>query len=87
MGHIYKEIVGNCSGLDILKCCAKCCDLEEKTFEEDENDCHFSYDKESDIFHAVLTHPNTGCKRDIFGIAQEFNNMIIGLEIVDYRSE
>lgn len=83
VGHIYKKIGGNCRGLDILKCC----DFESEEFEKDENDCQLSYDEEYDAFNAVLTNSGTGEKSEICESAEEFNNMIVGIEIIDYAEE
>ncbi|MBD5463972.1 MAG: DUF5406 domain-containing protein [Lachnospiraceae bacterium] len=80
VGHITQKISSDCKGLELL----------DFNFEyEDgssENDCNLKYDEDWEYFSATLTDPK-GNTLDVDGYAEDFNNMIVKMEIVDFRKE
>ncbi len=78
VGHVIQKIGGNCKGRNVLGFDFECED------EFPDNDCQLEYHEEDDIFTCVLTNENGGtleCKGD----AREMNDMIVGIEIVDFK--
>lgn len=78
VGHIYKEIGGNCKGRDILGFDFDCED------DDMENDCQLSFDEEFECFYAVLSREN-GDTLEVYGDSYDFNNMIVAIEILEYK--
>lgn len=79
-GHIIKKIWGNCKGRNILDFDFEC----EDDFPD--NDCQMKYYKDDDYFTCVLKDEN-GDTMSCDGDAEEMNNMIVGVEIIDFRKE
>lgn len=80
VGHITQRFSGDCKGLEILDFNFECEDGSSK------NDCNLKYDEDSEYFYATLKNPE-GDTLDVEGYAEEFNNMIVKMEIVDFRKE
>ncbi len=80
VGHITQRISGTCKGKDMLDFDFDC--------EDDhlENDCNLKYHEEEDYFSATLKDPD-GNMLDIDGRSDDFNKMIVKMEIVDFRKE
>ncbi len=78
VGHITQRIYGTCKGNTMLDFDFDC--------EDDylENDCNLKYHEEKEYFSATLKDPD-GNTLDIAGRSYDFNNMIVKMEIVDYR--
>lgn len=79
-GHIIKKIGGNCKGRNILDFDFEC----EDDFPD--NDCQMKYYEDDDCFTCVLKDENGNTMR-CDGDAEEMNNMIVGVEIIDFRKE
>lgn len=80
VGHIFQKISGNCRGRDIL-------DFDFWSDSDDlENDCQLSFDDESDYFFAILENENGGTL-EVDGDAEDFNNMIVAVEIIDFSDQ
>lgn len=75
-GCIYDTILGPCKGRDILDF-----DFENWTNVE-ENDCNCK--ENNGLFSATLTN-ESGNNIEVFGDAQDFNNMIVKIEIVNFN--
>lgn len=80
-GHIIEDIHGNCKGLDIIHFF----DFEEEA-EDCRNDCNLFYDSECEEYSAVLTDED-GNKVEFRSDAEDFNNMIVKIEILDFRKD
>lgn len=78
VGHITQQIHGNCKGRDILDFDFECEDGEN------ENDCSLQFDEEYEYFKAVLKDEN-GNTLEVEGEAEDFNKMIVAVEIVDFK--
>lgn len=81
IGHLIFKNGGNCRGKDVLDF-----DLECLILEKTENDCNFQYHEEGDYFSAILKDGN-GNTLEVEGEAEEFNQMIVKVEILDYVEE
>lgn len=81
IGHLKFKHGGNCKGRDVLDF-----DFECETGEGIENDCNFQYHEEDDYFSAILKDEN-GNTLEVEGEAEEFNQMIVKVEILDYVEE
>ncbi len=83
LGHITQQIHGNCKGRDIL-------DFDFFDFDcEDvdcENDCSLRFDEEYECFHATLRDEG-GNTLEVEGNGQEFNQMIVAVEIIDFKED
>lgn len=79
VGHLTFEVGGNCKGRDIL-------DFDFLNEEEAESDCNFQYHEEDDYFSAILKDEN-GNTLEVDGEAEEFNQMLVKVEIIDYVEE
>lgn len=78
VGHIIYKINGNCKGISVLDFDFECED------EFPENDCQLKYHEEYDYFSCVLKNKDGGtleCEGDV----NEMNDMIVGMEIIDFR--
>ncbi len=79
-GHIVQKISGNCKGGNILYF----------NFEDGDdfpdNDCQMKYNEDYDYFTCVLKNESGDTLR-CDGDAEEMNNMIVGVEIIDFRKE
>lgn len=79
-GHIIRRVGGICKGRDIL-------DFDfgyEDVFPN--NDCQLEYHEDLDFFSCVLKDENGNtlkCEAD----AEEMNDMIVGIEIIDFCKE
>ena len=80
IGHITQRISGDCKGLEFLNFNFEC------EYGSLENDCNLKYDEDHKYFSATLKDPE-GNTLDVEGYAEEFNNMIVKMEIVDFRRE
>lgn len=81
IGHLIFKNGGNCKGRDVLDF-----DLECLIGRKIENDCNFQYHEEEDYFSATLKD-ESGNVLEVEGEAEEFNNMIVKIEITDYVEE
>lgn len=79
-GHITKKIGGNCKGKDIIDFDFEC---EDGSLE---NDCNLKYDEKYGLFSATLKD-SVGNTMDFEEDAEVFNDMIVGIEIVDFQRE
>lgn len=79
-GHIIRRVGGNCKGRDILDFDFECED------ELPDNDCQMKYHEDYDYFTCVLKDEN-GKTLKCEGDSQEMNNMIVGIEIIDFSEE
>lgn len=80
VGHLIFKNTGNCRGKDVL-------DFDfEYCVEQAESDCDFQYHEEDDYFSAILKDEN-GNTLKVEGEAEEFNQMIVKVEILDYVEE
>lgn len=78
-GTIVSKIHGNCHGLDILHSI----DPYNENFEGAENDCDLHHDEYSQIFNMHLKNDN-GDILEVNVDEQEFADMIVAVEIIDY---
>lgn len=81
IGHLTVQIGGNCKGRQVLDF-----NFEYYGDERIESDCDFKYDEENEIFYVALKNKN-GEISEFEGNASDFNDMIVGLEILDYVEE
>lgn len=80
IGHLKFKRGGNCKGRDVL-------DFDfEYCVEQAESDCDFQYHEEDDYFSAILKDEN-GSTLEVEGDVEEFNQMIVKIEILDYVEE
>lgn len=80
IGHLKFKCGGNCRGKDVL-------DFDfEYCVEQAESDCDFQYHGEDDYFSAILKDEN-GSTLKVEGDVEEFNQMIVKVEILDYVEE
>lgn len=80
-GHVTQRINGDCKGRTILDFDFECED------ENLESDCNLKFHEDSyDYFTATLKDPE-GNTLDVDGYAEDFNNMIVKMEITDFRKE
>lgn len=79
-GHIIKRVGGNCKGRTILDFDFEC----EDSFSD--NDCQLKYHEDLDYFSCVLKDEE-GNTLKCDGDAEEMNDMIVGIEIIDFREE
>lgn len=79
-GHIIKRVGGNCKGRDILDFDFEC--------EDDflDNDCQLEYHEDLDYFSCVLKDKN-GKTLECRGDTEDMNDMIVGIEIIDFCEE
>ena len=80
VGHVTQIVSSDCKGLELLDFNFECEDGNLR------NDCNLKYDEDRKYFSATLKDPE-GNTLDVEGYAEEFNNMIVKMEIVDYRRE
>lgn len=80
VGHIFQEIRGNCKGKSILDF-----DFENQDA-ENENDCNLRYEEETEYFSADLKN-ESGDTLLVGGDAEEFNQLIVAIEIIDFKEE
>ena len=81
VGHVAVEVNGNCKGAILLDPCYIVEADEDDIQHFVENDCNFS--KESGIFSAKLKNQK-GEILEIEDFVDEIENLIVGIEIVDY---
>lgn len=80
VGHIFQEIKGTCKGKSIL-------DFDFESEDSDnENDCNLYYEEDSGYFFAELKNKE-GDTLFVEGDAEEFNQMIVAIEIMDFVEE
>lgn len=79
IGHLTIKISGNCKGREVLDY-----DFECEDGENVESDCDFKYDDEYDIFLAILKDEAENTL-EVEGDAREFNQMIVKVEIMDFK--
>lgn len=84
IGHIIAKIGGNCHGKTVLDFDFECEDEFDTDFVK--NDCNLKYDEEYDSFQLTLKN-DKGEKLALEMSDDELNNMIVGLEIVDFVPE
>lgn len=80
LGHIIRKISGNCKGKDILDFDFECEDGYS------ENDCYLLFDDDYYCFRATLKD-NEGNILEVEGDAEEFNKMIVAVEIIDFKED
>ena len=79
-GHIIMYIGGNCKGKTLL-------DFDfEYEIDFPNNDCEMKYDEDYDCFSCILKDEN-GNTLECCGDAEDMNNMIVAVEIIDFREE
>lgn len=77
VGHIIQYVNGNCKGREVL-------DFDFRYEDADMiNDCKLLYNENVDIFSAILTRSD-GHVLKVKGNAEEFNDMIVSVEIIDF---
>ena len=79
-GHIISHIDGNCKGKSVLDFDFEC----ENNFPD--NDCQMKDHEDGDYFTCVLKDEK-GNTLKCEGDAQEMNDMIVGVEIIDFCEE
>ena len=79
-GHIVIKIRGNCKGRSVLDFDFGC----EENFQN--NNCQMKYHKKEDYFTCVLKNGSGNTLR-CEGDAEEMNDMIVGVEIIDFCEE
>lgn len=79
-GHIWLNTGGNCYGRSIIDFDFDCVD------DDLENDCNLVYEEEDNCFTAILKDDD-GNECVVEGEADDFNNMIVAVEIIAYLSE
>lgn len=78
VGHIFKKIGGNCKGRNILDFDFEC---EEG---ELESDCELLCGADYEFYRAFLKN-ESGDTLEVNGEPEEFNNMIVAIEILDFE--
>lgn len=81
VGHLIFKLGGNCKGRDVIDF-----DFECETGESIESDCNFQYYEEDDRFSAILKD-ESGNTLEVNGEAEEFNQMIVAVEIIDFKED
>lgn len=77
VGHIIQKMYGNCMGRDVL-------DFEFYDIDDaPDNDCKLKYHEDYDYFTCVLKNEN-GDTLKCEGDTDEMNDMIVGIEIIDF---
>lgn len=83
VGHIIQKVSGNCKGRDML-------DFNFENEEDSdllpENDCQLEYNEDYNIFRCVLVNA-VGSTLECEGDAEEMNDMIVAIEIIDFTEE
>ena len=82
VGHLIYEMGGNCKGKTILDFDFYDMDIDSII----QNDCQLMLDEYFDIFECKLKNEN-GDTMDFECDASEMNDMIVAIEIIDYRKE
>ncbi len=77
VGHIFQGTIGTCKGKSILDF-----DFESEDG-ENENDCNLRYEEETGWFFAELKN-ESGNTLFVEGDAEDFNQMIVAMEIMDF---
>lgn len=80
IGHIVRKVRGNCRGKHVM---------DFDFYEEDEfpdNDCHLIYHEDTDYFSCVLKNEKGDELQGEYD-ADEMNDMIVAVEIVDFAEE
>lgn len=82
VGHISRNIKGDCKGADLLE--ADCFEYDDQDDIDRyvENDCKLSYDKDYCIYTAVLTNSD-GDQLEVEGDTYEMKNMVISIEFAE----
>lgn len=81
-GHFTRKLKGNCHGRKILDFDFECDDIDNIS-----SDCKLKYDEEDNSFSVVLTN-DKGVEWYLNGMYEdEMNDMIVGIEIIDFQSE
>ena len=78
IGNITIEVEGSCRGRSILDFDFECEDGECKS------DCNLRYHEEGEYFTATLKD-NEGNTLGVSGDSEEFNDMIVKIEILDFK--
>lgn len=79
IGHFTRKIKGNVHGRDILNFDFECDDIEDVS-----SDCNLKYDEDYNSFSVTLKN-HKGVELLLDGMyAEEMNDMIVGLEIIDF---
>lgn len=81
VGHVTTKIGGNCKGRNIIECI----DFEDD-YSHSQNDCNLKYDEDLDYYSALLKNEN-GDTLEVEESSEDFNNMIVKIEILDYAKE
>lgn len=83
-GHVAFPIGGNCKGASLLEPIFLEVDAQDDIDRYTENDCQFSYDEDSEMYHAVL-HRENGDTMEWSGGEDEFKDILVAMEIVECR--
>lgn len=78
MGHLKYECNGNCKGKEILDF-----SFFGNENETTESDCSYKYDNTEDLFSVSLKNSDGGTL-EITGEAEEFDKMIVKIEMLDF---
>ena len=80
VGHFTYELSGTCYGREVIEYfdfeCNDCAFVK--------SDCNLEYCEEEDIFSAFLKD-SEGNKHYVEGSAEDFNNMIVKVEILEFK--
>ena len=79
-GHIIRRVCGNCKGRNVLDFDFEC----EDNFPD--NDCYLKYHEDRDFFSCVLKNDDGDILQGNY-YAEEMNDMIVGIEIIDFCEE
>lgn len=79
VGHVAFRIGGNCMGADLLTCDFLDEDTQECINNYVENDCHFTYNEDEELYHALLKNAE-GDELSIEGDGDELRKMIVSIE-------
>lgn len=86
VGHISREVGGNCKGADLLMDDFLGCDSQEDIDCYAENDCEFSFDEETKEYTAVLKRED-GDTLEYSGDGEEFKRIMVGIEFTSFIPE
>lgn len=86
VGHIAFKIGGNCKGASLLYYSFLDCNTQEDIARYTENDCHFSFNEEYEIYRVILKNANED-ELLVEGDVKEISDMIVGIEIVEVIPE
>lgn len=80
VGHIIQKMYGDCKGRYVLS--FEFDDIDDNF----DSDCEFKYHEDYDYFTCVLKN-ESGDTLECEGDVDEMNDMIVGIEIIDFCEE